>query len=326
MAKVECTCLNCGKQFGLTPSELKRSQGKYCSSACWKASTRVDAVCKFCGNQFVALRKDIKRGRGLYCSNECKYAARNTTVQQECFICGKVFTATSAAIESRGRKYCSKECANLGSIKRLELTCLNCNQPFYVRPSIKKQSPCKYCSRKCRDAARTTKQEIKCQQCGKVFVAKVSDRVKFCSHKCYADSMTIIIECKCLHCGISFSRPRGEINAGRYKYCSRKCSHAHQRGENSIHWRGGSENRFYRGENWYRQRKLVRQRDGDTCQYCQKKRKAGEHNFPVHHIKPYREFNGDWQTANDLSNLILLCHQCHRKCENGLIPTPKRLL
>ncbi|WP_431731888.1 HNH endonuclease [Bacillus timonensis] len=34
----------------------------------------------------------------------------------------------------------------------------------------------------------------------------------------------------------------------------------------------------------------------------------------MHHIIPFREFDGDWKSANKLSNLVSLCeYPCHRK-------------
>jgi predicted HNH restriction endonuclease len=42
------------------------------------------------------------------------------------------------------------------------------------------------------------------------------------------------------------------------------------------------------------------------------------YSLDVHHIVPFRTFKGDWRKANELSNLITLCRNCHRKAEVSL--------
>ena len=40
----------------------------------------------------------------------------------------------------------------------------------------------------------------------------------------------------------------------------------------------------------------------------------------VHHIIPFKQFNGDWKKANQLSNLISLCEfPCHRKRHSRMV-------
>jgi predicted HNH restriction endonuclease len=46
----------------------------------------------------------------------------------------------------------------------------------------------------------------------------------------------------------------------------------------------------------------------------------------VHHIRPYKEFNGNYWEANDLRNLITLCYTCHHKVERSGLPCPQPLL
>jgi 5-methylcytosine-specific restriction endonuclease McrA len=61
-------------------------------------------------------------------------------------------------------------------------------------------------------------------------------------------------------------------------------------------WSGGDIS--YYGPNWLKQRRLARKRK----------------ELSVHHIIPFRSFNGDWERANELPNLICLCeYPCHRK-------------
>jgi len=114
------------------------------------------------------------------------------------------------------------------------------------------------------------------------------------------------------------------IERGQGKYCSKKCGGLDKSGENHPHWRGGHSN--YRGENWNRQRKAAYERDSGTCQYCGKKPKEGEHRCEVHHIIRFMDFNGDYLSANQLTNLITLCQYCHQQAEYGKIPIQRPLL
>ena len=79
-------------------------------------------------------------------------------------------------------------------------------------------------------------------------------------------------------------------------------------GENSPTWNGGK--RHYEGH-WLRQRKLALERDGYICQLCGTTQEENGRELDVHHIRPYKLFN-DKNEANQLDNLISLCHHCHR--------------
>jgi DEAD/DEAH box helicase domain-containing protein len=63
---------------------------------------------------------------------------------------------------------------------------------------------------------------------------------------------------------------------------------------------------------WPHLRKLVLQRDGYQCQSCG----SPERDQPlhVHHKIPFRSFTSSEQ-ANQLSNLVTLCPNCHHKAE-----------
>jgi 5-methylcytosine-specific restriction endonuclease McrA len=86
--------------------------------------------------------------------------------------------------------------------------------------------------------------------------------------------------------------------------------------DKNPNWKGGTSTEQGRGENWQRQKKSARERDNYTCQNCHR------HAVAVHHIKPYRFYNGDWESANILTNLITLCASCHSKIEHEKIPCP----
>jgi DEAD/DEAH box helicase domain-containing protein len=69
------------------------------------------------------------------------------------------------------------------------------------------------------------------------------------------------------------------------------------------------------GPNWARQRRLARARDGYRCQMCGAPEQGREHD--VHHKIPFRTF-ASYEQANQLANLITLCHPCHRRAETAV--------
>jgi DEAD/DEAH box helicase domain-containing protein len=76
------------------------------------------------------------------------------------------------------------------------------------------------------------------------------------------------------------------------------------------------------GPNWQRQREAARERDKYTCTVCGAPEPPGRQH-DVHHKKPFRDFgyirgeNERYQQANDLSNLITVCVNCHRNIETA---------
>jgi len=68
-----------------------------------------------------------------------------------------------------------------------------------------------------------------------------------------------------------------------------------------------------RGPNWQRQADAARKRDKYTCRDCG--RVQYQPRLDVHHLIPYRSFNGDYKVANRLSNLISVCRICHWRRE-----------
>lgn len=96
-----------------------------------------------------------------------------------------------------------------------------------------------------------------------------------------------------------------------YELMRREGTHS---GENCNFWHGGFDS--YRGKNWYHQRKLALERDNNTCMICGKTAEEQGYNMIVHHIVPFRFFENDFEKANNLGNLVCLCHNCHAKQES----------
>lgn len=69
------------------------------------------------------------------------------------------------------------------------------------------------------------------------------------------------------------------------------------------------------GPDWLQIRKVVRQRDGYTCQVCGIKEGLIEHH--VHHKVPFKRFESV-EKANVLENLVTLCQNCHKVVESQI--------
>ena len=174
-----------------------------------------------------------------------------------------------------------------------------------------------------------------CEFCGATFETYRSRPGRFCSSLCRSkfgarqkrpnrQPVDNVMYC-CDWCGKSFVIHRCQLGRTPYHHCCRECANNHnseqKRGEGNPNYTGGTK--FpNRGSNWYMQRRAALRRDGHVCAICGKKRGK----MDVHHIRPYKEFNGDYLAANDLSNLIVLCRRCHAGVDKRGKPCPVKLL
>lgn len=194
--------------------------------------------------------------------------------------------------------FCNKECKKAYQIQngnlinqhlkhQVEKECAICRKKFSVPKN--RENTARYCSKNCLGKANGIRGKVSykkqifvsCNHCGKEFEKKPSTcrKFNFCSISCM----------------------------GNYYSKSKMFS-----GENNGTWNGGDIS--YYGPNWLMQRRLARERDQFTCQDCGISEDEYGKELSVHHIIPFRKFNGDWEKANILSNLISLCeYPCHRK-------------
>ena len=271
-------------------------------------------TCPTCGIEFKP--KQLKQ---RFCSRSC-WDKRNPHV---CHTCGITFYGGE-----KHAKYCSHEChSNAG---RKTLICLNCGQAFIVRKYVSRS----YCSRKCSTqqiAPKRAKQTMyECAICGKQFQDQTRRKRRYCSYKCagqglHKNKRTNWQTNSCAWCGIEFVR----YATTKTRFCSQDCFYAWESsarlGESNPAYKHGQYEPD-RGKNWERQRGLTLKRDGYRCQICHRKVGVSPFDHGVHHIKPYYTFNGDYKTANQLSNLITLCVFCHRAVERGKVACPMPLL
>jgi 5-methylcytosine-specific restriction endonuclease McrA len=83
------------------------------------------------------------------------------------------------------------------------------------------------------------------------------------------------------------------------------------RGDDHPNWKGGYEQDFREGPEWYHTRKDVLDRDGEQCQDCglprDEHRDTFDRDLEVHHITPVSEGGAKL----DMENLVTLCVPCH---------------
>lgn len=173
-----------------------------------------------------------------------------------------------------------------------------------------------------------------CQWCGKEFENWTYRKSTFCSNQCRSEYAARqpkpsqrrpenFVDRICERCGKVFRVHKCHIaRPGRHaNYCSKECQSIvvglGMRGKNNVNFTNGKSDA--RGPNWGGQKRRALKRDNKTCQKCGKT--GNTRNLDVHHKTPYKLFNGDFEKANQLSNLITLCHQCHADVE----PRSKRV-
>ncbi len=115
---------------------------------------------------------------------------------------------------------------------------------------------------------------------------------------------------ECPHCHKQFEKQRRYILRDKHTICH-YCSMV--RGEAHPYWIGGAK--LYRGPNWSKIRKQIRERDNHTCQWpgCVETSDTNGRMLAVHHVEPYR-VSQDSLAAN----LICLCSVHHGYAERCL--------
>jgi 5-methylcytosine-specific restriction endonuclease McrA len=184
-----------------------------------------------------------------------------------------------------------------------------------------------FCSPRCRGfgKGRNRSKHI-CEWCKKEFETYPCRPGRFCSSQCRSEfgahqlkpNKRVLIKSKgdiiwyCKQCGKEMHTFKCRVKT----FCSPQCWGKSIFGKAKSGYGLAQKNSNYRGENWQSQREKTRRRDDYKCQVC------GVPALDVHHIIKYRLFNGDWKSANSLSNLITLCGLHHSRVEHNHISCP----
>jgi endogenous inhibitor of DNA gyrase (YacG/DUF329 family) len=220
-------------------------------------------------------------------------------------------------------------------------TCDHCGASFKQSPAQRKGPRC-FCKRACYTAWQHEQMKVVCEVCGVTFSANTSQKRRFCSRKCggvwasahrHKEHAPVwkggIPERPCEECGKVHQPKTYPSQARKRFFCSPQCyavwMSKHRTGSNAPYWKGGWSGRRYYGPNWLAQSRATRARDSYRCKGCGKTQKQNGRPLDVHHIRPFREFgyirdtNDNYLAANDLTNLISLCKQCHGLAEANKI-------
>jgi len=175
----------------------------------------------------------------------------------------------------------------------------------------------------------SAKKEYQCEWCDTTFEDYPSSRESrdrntfFCSNECQvAHKRRNQTEEDCAWCGeIVRVSPSQQESMGDYsldhRFCDKNCEsewkRLHWRGEDHPSYDGGHESDY--GSNWLAQRRATLERDGYECQLCGMSRDEhyDEYGFDldVHHRISISAFDVT-EDANELSNLVTACRDCHQ--------------
>lgn len=105
--KLTRTCLKCGTNFLIKPSQLKvRGGGKYCSKSCFFNRTKLAKICEECGKAFST---SPSRTTIVCCSRECQYKRiKRKHLNINCDNCGKLFHRSKSQLWKTS--CCSRKC------------------------------------------------------------------------------------------------------------------------------------------------------------------------------------------------------------------------
>jgi 5-methylcytosine-specific restriction endonuclease McrA len=250
-----------------------------------------------------------------------------------CPQCGKDFYNPASKVVCCSTK-CQYERLNTQEIR----TCKQCGNSFKVRKNSNKEC----CSVACRGMLQRkidAKVIRECKRCGKTFEMWTYRNQVYCSMSCKnkhikspkrirEPAKLVTLECEWCHKQYTVHVAMNS-NGRKSRFCSRSCRSEwvskNNRGINHPRYIGGTKYAD-RGQNWFKQRKAAITRDNYKCQICGKKQGNKKRVLDVHHIKPFKDFNGDYISANELTNLITLCRHCHTQVEDHGLPCPRPML
>lgn len=287
--------------------------------------------------------------RGLSQHQTMSHESGSPKQTYECAACGTTFDDYPSRRETRGREnfFCSNECKhNFEEGEKFYFECAQCGDEVERQPSAVDEMGDyeirnHFCDKACEsqfkqdnwvgeDHPNWTENTVAktCDECGadielmEYYDNRLSNH--FCDKKCHDEFQIEQKVAECGWCDDSFElRPSQRNSQTDQHFCSDACRSAWrsdaQCGDSNTMWRGGKEP--YYGPNWLASRTAALDRDDYTCQHCGLTR--AEHidtygyDLHVHHIEPLKSFGNNYEAANDLDNLVTLCHKCHGQAEFG---------
>jgi 5-methylcytosine-specific restriction endonuclease McrA len=235
-----------------------------------------------------------------------------------CRVCGSTFYRSLNEVLKHKTFYCSVACFSIGRQTKVSRTCKTCGKEFRVQPSYLVTGAVEFCSQACYTPEERSARNGNRKAATPKPVRAITDRPRDPRGRKEGEGVKSYTY-NCAQCGnpiLITGHQRNHRKRRAEHFCNRSCWYDFIRAhpEANGRWLGGAVPYF--GPNWNEQAKQARERDADTCQRC------GKHQtvplLDVHHIRPRRAFNGDWERANDLANLISYCKRCHKLVESQI--------
>jgi len=172
---VEIICETCGKHFSINPYRIKIGEGKFCSRKCVRVQRHeIVKTCLTCGKEFFVVPSQDRR---KYCSYDCAYKYRKgeknprwvKKITINCQTCGNQFEVIPSRIKKAEVKFCSTKCAGeanklyppekrpnwQGGISKIIKLCQTCNKQFEASTYNVNKGFGSFCSRSCVGKTRT---------------------------------------------------------------------------------------------------------------------------------------------------------------------------
>jgi len=347
IAGEEITCEWCGVTKRMPPSMA--DDRRFCSIKCmgewrsevfvgeknpaWNGGT-VTITCEWCGTEKERTQSQADRADFNFCGQECHNEWK------------------------RDGNMSGEDHPNWHDAT---FTCEWCGMEKQTTPSNAEKA--RFCSPKCKaewqsenhvgeDNPAWNDSTYTCEWCGTEEQATPfrAKNARFCSTECRAEWMAAELvgpahpkykqkEIECVNCGDVDYRTPSQFERAENHFCSLGCRGEYRResgamaGENNPRWKGGiSRLQGTYGPNWSEQREKARKRDNYQCQSCgiaedeYLERRGRE--LDVNHIIPRSRFlkdneNVDWESANDVDNLVTLCQSCHLSKWEGIPLRPQ---
>lgn len=108
LAKVECVCERCGKEFERWRSQVEGKEELYCSKECLDGDQRRREDCANCGETIERYPSEFENSDRYFCSRACKHDYGR--VAKECERCGTEFKRPEHRAERYTTEYCSRDC------------------------------------------------------------------------------------------------------------------------------------------------------------------------------------------------------------------------
>lgn len=301
-------------------------------------TNQVAVRCAICSIEWSVKASRAAQNNSITCSKSClaelrrrnniNYRGSAETRQATCPVCEQTFVRKPSQIAKYGQSYCGRACRAIGirgprpGQRTGEwLACETCAKNVWRTEATKR--PHTYCSRACAGKGPRTPRVARvikpCDHCGASMTRLPCEarRYRFCSLRCAARTVQGARRGKP---GTPWPPAQRELLTATLlrKYQNewmpkRRAQSVSMSGAGNPQWQNGRSLQGYAPGFTRTLKRRIRIRDGHKCQICGIPSEPGTH--AVHHIDGQK-------VDHSPSNLVLLCHSCHRFVHSGKLSLP----